>query len=237
MKPKLARMVTIFFRRGSLQRPEKTSGNPQRLMQLILSTASSRASSSSVWRTFCRQATALALIRQPMRRQAIRTGTTRRIGASMRYCRRSTRSPTADRSGSWPHKSFRTLEYRNCSCRWAWNCKLLALEGYFQISCNETKHLVKLKSLCSSSFQCFLIRIRSFDPIQLWGSGSGSRKAKTSRNVFLYKLNYLGLDTDPDKDPDLKSLDPDSGLVSMDPKHWGLLVIRIYSFYCSVRCL
>ncbi len=99
-KPKLARMVTIFFRRGSLQSPEKTSANPQRLKQLILSTASSRASSSSVWRTFCRQATALALIPRPMRRRAVsRTGTTRRIGASTRYCRRSTRSPTADRLG------------------------------------------------------------------------------------------------------------------------------------------
>ncbi len=100
-KPKLARMVTIFFRRGNLhQSPEKTSANPQRLKQLILSTASSRASSSSVWRTFCRQATDLALIPLPMRRRAAsRTGTTRRTGASMRYCRRSTRSPTADRSG------------------------------------------------------------------------------------------------------------------------------------------
>jgi hypothetical protein len=100
-KPKPARMVTIFFRRGNLhQSPEKTSVNPPRLNQLILSTASSRAWSSSVWRTFCRQATDLALILRPMRRRGSRTGTTRRIGASMRYCRRSTRSPIADRSGS-----------------------------------------------------------------------------------------------------------------------------------------
>ncbi len=42
-------------------------------------------------------------------------------------------------------------------------------------------------------------------------------------------LENLGLETDPDKDPDPKFLDPD--LVSMDQKHRGLLVIRIGYFF------